>query len=501
MGQVEQSLRLSLLLPELALFALVLILTGTFVLRLKISHQLAGYLVMLGVLITGVLVVMTRLGSPDGNLLVNDAGSRFFKLLFLVATFLAVAMDMSFHKNVSKPSISKYSLLMLVLLAMMFLSMSASLLSIYLFLELCTISLIMLASHQFDSNLATKVPQKFLVISVLSSLLILFGFSFLYGLSGAADLIMMKLQIAVVHITQRQIGVIILLAIAAILSGLMLRGGMIPFNAWMHDLHKNLPIPTVALIATALVSAVLLAFAKIFINGLFAFYGPEMNPNDWGRLVAFVAFINIVFGTVQMLRQKDIMSMLFFSNIVQVGFILTGMISMNQHGLQSAGFYLFSVMFSLAGIYAVIGLVRQSTNSTNLGDFKGLSKSSMPLAILTTVYLMSLAGLPILAGFVAKFSVIDAALETAAVDKLYHWMYLLAGAGIVCAAIMLFKFVKFSIALFGRTEKSPLPIQFPAPLIAVFAITALATLFFGIFPDALLSLASQIPQAFGFIIE
>jgi len=480
---------------------LVMILTLSLVLRLKINHNWAGYLSLIGILLTGVLVVITNVGSADGDLFVNDAGAPVFKILFLWAAFLATAMDLSFHKKNSDLTIWRYPLVLLTLAAMLFLTMSGNLISLYLSLELCGLPLIVLASYQIGSNAAGPAAQKFFVMTLLSSLLILFGFSFLYGLSGAANLILMKLQIAVVHITQRQIGVIILLAIAAILSGLMLRGGWLPFESWVHDLHKNWPIPLVAFMAAAFVPAVLLAFAKIFINGLFAFYGPEMNPNDWGRLVAFVAFVNIVFGTVQMLRQKNIMSLLFFSNITQSGFILTGMISMNQHGLKSAGFYLFAFMFSVMGAYAVIGLVRQSTAAANLEDFKGLSKSSLPLAILMTVYLMSLAGLPLLAGFVAKYSVIDAALEMAGSDRLYYWMYLLAGAGIVSAALMFFKFAKFSAALFGRTERPALTLQFPPAIIAVFAFTALGTLFFGIYPDPLLTLAGRIPQAFGFIIE
>ncbi len=501
MNQTEPTLNLSLVMPELVLLALVLLFTGLAVFRLNLSHRAAGYLTILGFLITGVLVVITKLGNVDGDLFVNDAGSQFFKLLFLLAAFLTVAMDVSIGRNESKTSLSKYALLMLAVAAMMFLAMSSNLLSIYVCLELCSISLIMLAAHYSALPAAAKTVQKFFLITVLSSLLILFGFSFLYGLSGSANLVMMKLQIAVVHISKLQIGVITLLAVAAILSGLIVKAGLMPFHGWLHGLHQNLPPGLVAFMAVAFMAALLLAFAKIFINGLFAFYGPEMNPNDWGRLVALVAFINIVFGTVQMLRQKEIISMLFFSNMAQIGFILTGMISINQHGLQSAGFYLIAFLFSSIGCYAVIGLVRQSTAATNLEDFKGLSKSSLPLAMLMAVYLMSLAGLPLLAGFVAKYSVINAALEVVAVDRTYQWMYLPAGAGIVCAAMMIFKFAQVAMSLFKRTEKPMLPIHFPAPIIAVFAITALATLFLGIFPDTLLALAARIPAAFGFMME
>ncbi len=486
------------LLPEAVLFASTLLLAIIAAFRPNINQRAIGFAALAALLVTGVLAAITSFGSIDGTLFVNDPGAQFFKFIFLSAAFFSIGLIVSSSKENRPFSAVHLCLFLLSVLAMMFLSMSSNLLAIYVALELSAMPLIVMTMNYGNFD---RLAQKFLLVTMFSSLLILFGFSFLYGLSGAANLIMMKLQIAVVHITQRQIGVIILLTIAAILSGLLLKAGFIPFNSWMHRLHQNLPLPVVIFMAVAFTSAVLLAFAKIFINGLFAFHGPEMTPNDWGRLVAFIAFINIVFGTIQMLRQRDIVSLMFYSNITQAGFVLMGMISMVIHGLQSAGFFLISFMLSAAGIYTVVETVKRQTNSTNLDDFKGLSKSSFPLAMLLSIFLMSLAGLPLLAGFVAKFSVIEAALDMAGLDKLYHWMYLLAGAGIICTAVALVKLGKIVFSLFAQTEQLPIAIQIPLPLKIVLAVTALGTLLFGIYPDPLLLLAARIPQAFGFIIE
>jgi len=486
------------LLPEGALLVATFLLAGLAALRSGIDQKVIGYSALAALTVTGVLVGITGFGSIDGTLFVNEPCSQFFKFIFLAAAFFAIAQKFSYSNEKRPLAAAKILLLFLSVMAMMFLSMSSNLLSIFVSLELSAVPLIAMTMNYGNS---VKLSQKFLLITLFSSLLLLFGFSFLYGLSGATNLIMMKLQIAVVHITQRQIGVIILLAIASILSGLMLKAGFIPFNFWMHQIHKNLPLPMVGFVAVAFTSAVILAFAKIFINGLFAFHGPEMNPNDWGRLVAFIAFINIVFGTIQMMRQRDIVSLMFYANMAQMGFVLMGMISMVLHGLQSAGFYLISFLFSATGGYALIDMVRRQTNSTDFNDFKGLSKSSLPLAILFSIYLMSLAGFPLLAGFVAKFSVISAALEMAGLDKSYHWMYLLAGAGIICAALALIKLGKMVLSLFARTEQPPLAVQISPLLKIVLAVTAMGTILFGVFPDPLLALAARIPEAFGFIIE
>ncbi|HEX2897459.1 MAG TPA: proton-conducting transporter membrane subunit [candidate division Zixibacteria bacterium] len=501
MNPAEHFLKISMLYPELALLAVAVILICIELLRINISRVWTGYFVLFGILISGALVVMTSLGSVDAYHFINDSSSRFFKLLFLLAAFLTVTIDMSFSEQESNPGDSRYPLILMSTISLMFLSMASSLVSIFLTLELALIPLVILVTFISRSKELRKNRERLYVIMALSSLFILFGFSFLYGLSGAVGLLMMKLQIAVVHITQRQIGVIILLTIIAVLTGLLIKAGLIPFNSWMKEAHQNLPVSVTAFFSVAIVTGVMAAFAKIFINGLFAFHGPEMNPNDWGRLVGFIAFVNVLFGTIQFLRQNELMPMIHYSNIIQVGFILTGFTAMNELGLKSAGFYLAAFLFAMAGIYGVFGHLKQNLNVTTLEELKGLSKSSLLVASLLATYLMSLAGLPVLAGFVAKYSIIDAALEAAARDKTYHWMYLLAGAGVFSAIIVFFKFSKLSLSMFKKSENAANPLRIPFPLMLTFAITSAGLLFFGIFPDRLLKLAEQIPQAFGFMTE
>lgn len=501
MNPAEHFFKISILAPEMVQLAVVLILIVFEKFNFKISRPIIGYFVLAGILISGALVTVTALGSVDAYHFINDAASRFFKLLFLIAAFLTITIDMSFANPKNNSDGSRYPLILMSVVSLMFLSMAASLVSIFLALELAIIPLIIHVTLISSSGGLWKIPQRLYVVTALSSILILFGFSFLYGLSGSVGLLIMKLQIAVVHITHKQIGVVILLTIAAVLSGLMIKAGLIPFNSWMKEVHQNLPVSINVFFTIVIVSGVMVALAKVFINGLFAFHGPEMSPNDWGRLMGFAAFVNIVFGTVQLLRQKELLPMIHYSNIVQIGFILTGFTAMSELGMKSAGFYLAAFMFAMAGIYGVLELVKKNLNVTSLEELKGLTRSSLLISIILAGYLMSLAGLPLLAGFVAKYSIIDAALESAARDKTYHWMYLLAGAGVLSMIAILFKFSKLSISLFKKSENTPVPISIPFPLLLTFAITGAGLLFFGIFPDRLLRLAAQIPQAFGFITK
>jgi NADH-quinone oxidoreductase subunit N len=342
---------------------------------------------------------------------------------------------------------------------------------------------------------------KFTLVAVFSSLLILFGFSFLFGLSGALNLIVMKLQIAIIHITNQQIGMTVLLSIVSILVGVILRAGLIPFQGWALAFYKKLPLPLVGFISVGFVAAVIIFFSKVFINGLFAFYGPEMNPNDWGRLVGFTAFVNIVFGTLRLYRQRDFISLIFYSNLIQIGFILTGLVSMRPTGVQAAGFYLCSCLLATFGIYAVFISVKKAFGNTELESLTGLYKSSKTLALTLTTYLMSLAGLPLLSGFVAKYSIIESALERADSSRDYHWLFLLIGAALISTVFVFIRFLKISVSLYRTAETPPVSLKITMATKVLFAITLVATLYFGIIPDWLFTFVSGIPSAFGFIIE
>ncbi|MGH8015066.1 MAG: NADH-quinone oxidoreductase subunit N, partial [Candidatus Zixiibacteriota bacterium] len=498
---ITTPLKLSALIPEAILLTLVLLLLVAALFRLKIGGRLTGYLVMTALFVSGISISFTKPGIIGADLFLNEPGAQFFKYLFLSAAFLAVALSAVSSNDNSLKQLNSYTSILLALVGMMFLSMATSLLSLYVTLELSTLPLtaLLILSSQTDGR--SLLSLRFLIVTVFSSLLILFGFSFLYGLSGALNLIVMKLQIAIVHITNRQIGVIILLSIVAVLTGTMFRLGLIPFHNWARKFQESMPLPIVAFLATGFLAALLMFLAKFFIAGLFAFYGPEMNPNDWGRLLGFVAFVNLIFGSIQLFRQRDLVAVMFYTVITQASFVMMGFNTMRPTGLQAAAFCLSSIIISVIGVYAIIYLIRQSLDSTSLDSVKGLSKSSKLLAILLVIFLMSLAGLPMLSGFVGKFSVLEAALERAGADRTYHWMYLVVGAAMFNIIVSFVKYSRVSLSLF-QTVEHPLPsISIPAPLYLILGAALLVTITFGIYPDPLLSFASRIPEAFGFVVE
>ena len=501
MDLVTPSLKFLSLIPETILTATALLLALAAAVKLNLNMRITGLIVILSITITGIMVFFTEPGVVGGDSFLNDAASPLFKYVFLIAAVCTAAMFLAVPKASPTKSIISLSCLILSLVGMMFLSMSSSLLSLFVSLELCTLPLIFIFFLNTDDSDRIKTSHKFLLITSFSSLLILFGLSFLFGLSGALNFLLMKLQIAIVHLTNRQIGVTILLSIAAILTGLLFRSGLIPFQNWQRRLHHKLPLPIVAFLATAFLIAIVLFFSKLFINGLFAFHGPEMNPNDWGRLIGFVAFVNLLFGSIQLYRQNDLVDLMYYSNITQIGFILTGLLAMNPTGLRGAGFYIIAFVLATLGAYGVIYVISNSSKSTSLDSSKGLQKSSLLAAILLSIFLFSLAGLPLLAGFVAKFSVIEGALQRAATDKTYHWMYLVSGGAAVAALVTIIKFFKIVFSFFSTGEFPSLPFKIPFAVNMVLIALAVVIIAFGIFPDPILSFANRLPEAFGFTFE
>jgi len=493
-------IHLSLMLPELFLFVWALLIIAFDVVTKRKNEHVVGYLTLLGLLITGAILSVTGYGSGFGNMFFNDPMALFFKVIFLGSAFMAIASSFGLtHQKIVNHRGEFYALILFSTVGMMFLSSSNELLSLYIGLELTTIPLFILAAFFKDNKLSVEAGMKYFVIGAFSSALLLYGISFIYGLSGTTDLVQMKINLAITHLTFKDIGVIISLAILLILGGVGFKLALPPFHQWTPDVYEGAPTPIAAFLSVGSKAAGLVAFAKIFINGLFAFYGAEMAPNDWGRLVGVGAILAMIIGNVVAIRQTNIKRMLGYSSIAQVGYIMIGMVSMNELGLTSVGFYMFTYMFANMGAFAVVAFFEDKTGSCQIQSYQGLSKSSPFLATSLTLFLLSLAGIPPLAGFVAKYSVFAAAINMATSGVAYHWIYWLVGVGLLTSVFALFYYVNPVKQMFFSKNDSPYKISLSAPAFTVVLIGIIGVILFGLYPDPILQFASQISASFGFL--
>ncbi len=492
---------LALLLPEIFLLVWSFLLVAISLFVKSRTQQFSAIAALCGLLVSIVLVLLSDYGEIAGRVFINSSTALFFKL---ICAFVAVVSCLLMLTTTKAQVPERMSLIYPLLLAstggMMLLSMAENLISIFVSLEMATLPLLLMIIISLSKQ-DRPVAVKAMLTSIFSTVLILYGFSFLYGLSGSADLFQMKINIAIIHLTQRDIGVVILLCVLTLIAGFMMKMHLPPFHGWAKELYRKLPLPLLAFLATAYITVILMSFSKVFVNGLFAFYGPEQQPNDWGRLVSLVAAGAIVTGTIKIIQLKEIRSMLFYLVIVQAGFAMTSVVSMNQLGPQAIGFHLVAFSLAMIGAMSVLYSLEKSRNLLTISELSGLYSSSRPLALYLGLFFLSLGGLPLTAGFVARYVIFEAAFSMANTDFQYYWMFILAGLGVLCAAILFFYFVAIVFSMFKGSSQDTAAVRLSPVFLTVLTLTAAATLLFGVFPDSLLDFSLEISRSFGFIVE
>ena len=491
---------LRMMLPEIFLFLWALaVITFDLVTKRK-TGSAVGYLSLLGLLITGFILSLTGYGRGFTTMFFNDPMSLFFKIIFLGAAFMAIASSFGITKQKIVNHRGEYfGLILLSTVGMMFLSSSNELLSLYIGLELTTIPLFVLAAFFKDDKLSVEAGIKYFVVGAFSSALLLYGLSFLYGLSGTTDIVQMKINLAITHLTFKNIGLILSLAVVLLVAGIGFKLALPPFHQWAPDVYEGSPTPIAAFLSVGSKAAGLVAFAKIFLNGLSAFHGPEMAPNDWGKLVGLLACLALIIGNVLAIRQSNIKRMLAYSSIAHVGYIMIGMVAMNELGIASVGFYLFAYLFANMGAFGVVAIFEDKSGSCQITSYAGLSKTSPFLSISMTVFLLSLVGIPPLAGFLAKYYVFAAAIKVAGSDPAFSWMYWLVGIGLLTAVFSLYYYANVIKQMYFSAELSPYRISFSAPAMSVLLIGLIGVFLFGLYPEPILQFASKMSLVFGFV--
>ncbi|MFQ6008279.1 MAG: NADH-quinone oxidoreductase subunit N [Candidatus Zixiibacteriota bacterium] len=491
---------LRMMLPEIFLFLWALVVFTFDLVTKRKTESAVGYLSLTGLVITGFLLSDTGYGRGFSTMFFNDPLALFFKVIFLGAAFLAIASSFGITKDkIVNHRGEFFGLILFSTVGMMFLASSNELLSLYIGLELTTIPLFVLAAFFKDNKLSVEAGIKYFIVGAFSSALLLYGISFLYGLSGSTDLVQMKINIAITHLTFRNIGIILVISIILILAGIGFKLALPPFHQWVPDVYEGSPTPIAAFLSVGSKAAGIVAFAKIFVNGLSAFYGPEMAPNDWGKLTGLVSCLAMIVGNVLAIRQSNIKRMLAYSSIAQAGYIMIGMVAMNELGLASVGFYVFAYLFANMGAFGIVAMYEDKTGSCEIEGYRGLSRTSPLLAISLTIFLLSLAGIPPLAGFFAKYYVFAAAIKLATTIPGFGWMYWLVGIGLVTAVFSIYYYANVIKQMYFAAEPSLYRVNFSPPALSVIVIGLAGVLIFGLYPEPILQFASDFSTVVGLI--
>lgn len=491
---------LRMMLPEIFLFLWALVVFTFDLLSKRKTGSAVGYLSLAGLLVTGFILSITGYGRGFSNMFFNDPMALFFKIIFLGSAFLAIASSFGITKEkIVNHRGEFFGLILFSTVGMMFLASSNELLSLYIGLELTTIPLFVLAAFFKDNKLSVEAGLKYFVVGAFSSALLLYGISFLYGLSGTTDLVQMKINLAVTHLTFKNIGLILVLSVVLLVAGIGFKLALPPFHQWAPDVYEGSPTPIAAFLSVGSKAAGVVAFAKIFVNGLSAFHGPEMAPNDWGQLVGFLACLAMIVGNVLAIRQTNIKRMLAYSSIAQAGYIMIGMVAMNALGLASVGFYVFAYLFANMGAFGVVAIIEDKTGSCQIASYSGLARTSPLLSLSMAIFLLSLAGIPPLAGFLAKYYVFASAIKVAGINPTYSWMYWLVGVGLITSVFSLYYYANVIKNMYFAAEPSMYRVNTSVPAMSVIVIGLVGVFLFGLYPEPILQFASNIPLSFGLV--
>lgn len=505
MNTTAPTFDLNLMIPEIFLFLWAcLVFTYDLVTKRK-SGTAVAWLAMAGPVLTGVLTIVMfatgtyGYGKASGVMFQVDPIALFFKMVFLGAAFFAIGSSFGLIKDrIVNHRGEFFGLILLSTVGMLCLAASNELLSLYVGLELTTIPLFVLAAFYKDDRLSVEAGMKYLIIGALSSALLLYGISFLYGLSGTTDILQMKINLAVTQLKfEGDIGVILIVSVISLLAGLGFKLALPPFHQWAPDVYEGAPTPVAAFLSVGSKAAGLVAFAKIMVNGLYAFWDPVMRPNDWGVLTALLAAAAMIVGNVLAVRQTNMKRMLAYSSIAQAGYIMVGMVAMNEYGLSSVAFYIFAYMFANMGVFACVALIEDKTRSCEISTYAGLSRTSPFLAVSFTIFLLSLTGIPPLAGFLAKYYVFAAAIQLAGASDTYTFLYWLVGVGALTSVIALYYYANVIKQMYFAPQPASYEIKFTAPITIVLVAALCGVFIFGLFPEPVMQFARNIPIAYG----
>ncbi len=489
----------TMMLPEIFLFLWALVVFTFDLVTRRTSGKAVTWLAMAGPVVSGIALYFVGYGNGFGTMFFNDPMALFFKMIFLGAAFMAIGSSFGLmEKKILNHRGEFYGLILFSTVGMMFLASSHELLTLYIGLELTTIPLFVLAAFFKDDKLSVEAGIKYLIVGALSSALLLYGISFLYGLSGTTDIVLMKINLSTLHIARGDIGVVLVLAVLTMVAGIGFKLALPPFHQWAPDVYEGAPTPIASFLSVGSKAAGLVAFAKIFVNGMYAFWDPAFSPNDWGILVAVLACAAMIVGNTVALRQTNIKRMLAYSSIAQAGYIMTGMLAVNEIGLASVAFYAFTYLFANMGAFAIVTMFEDKTGSTRIASYAGLSKTSPFMSASLAVFLLSLAGIPPLAGFLAKYYVFAAAIKLAGASPSYYFLYWVVGVGLLTSVFALYYYAYVIKMMYFSAETSPYTLSLRNPIAVVIVVGLVGVFFFGLFPDSIMQFASKIPLALGF---
>lgn len=432
-----------------------------------------GYLVTIG--LAGILAVSfffygINETTLDGMYIIDDF-SIFFKQLFLIAGVLVTMAATLYVKKTGTNYGEFFIMMVFATLGMMLLSSAGDMITLYLALELMTISFYILTGYNKTESKSVEAGVKYLILGALSSGVLLFGLSLVYGMTGSTILseIAGKIQ------QFDSMPPALLVGLVFLVAGFGFKISAVPFQMWSPDVYEGAPTPVTAFLAVGSKAAAFAALIRVFLM-LF----PDFA--QWKLLFAVLAALTIVIGNVVAIPQTNIKRMLAYSSIAQAGYIMTGVLAASEAGVKGVAFYAMLYVFATMGAFTVAMNFSANTGSDEIKDYAGLAQRSPLLAAVLTVSLLSMAGIPPLAGFAGKFYLFSAIVQD------YLWLVII---GLLMSMASVYYYLNVAKVMYMNDPSDNSPIVVPAGAKAALLVTMIITVFLGVYPEPLSILANM----------
>jgi NADH-quinone oxidoreductase subunit N len=417
----------------------------------------------------GLSLMIDARGPLFDGAFVVDGLAVFLKQVFLLATLLAVVGGLARDDRPERRhGLEYHTLVLTALLGMMVLASARELVLVFVAFELMSIPLYVLAGFAKKDARAVEASLKFFLVGGLSTALLAYGLSFVYGTTGST-----RLDI----VTRAAAGgdPLLLLGLILVLGGIGFKIAAFPFHMWVPDTYEAAATPFVAWLSVAPKAAGFAVLLRVFIERAGA------PAAFWAEVAALLGALTIVAGNLMAIPQTDAKRLLAYSGIAHIGYMLLGVAALSPHGVAMLLFYLVAYLFSNMGAFMVVEAVGQSEGSSALRTFRGLAQRSPVLALVMLVFLLSLGGIPFVVGFWAKLYIFWAAAQAG----LYGLVLLAA----VLTVVALFYYLLVAKQMYIDAPARPNPIAVPPALALVLAVSAVAVVLLGLYPGPLLDSA------------
>jgi len=411
-----------------------------------------------------------------------------FKVMFLITAAVAIALSIKFLDVENEQRGEYYSLILFATTGMMLMASSVDILSIFVSFELAAVSVYVLVAYFKSDKKSNEGAMKYFLLGIFSSGIFLYGLSLLYGVTGETNL--EKIATALGD-QERATSFVTILAMIFIAVGLFFKVAAAPFHMWAPDAYEGAPTSVTAFMSVGSKAAAFAIFARIFIYGLPVLRGTtSVEQLGWVSLLAAISALTMTWGNIAAVTQSNAKRLMAYSSISHAGFLLLGLVAGNQTGYVGLIIYLFVYIFMNLGAWGcIIALRREQIPGDQVDDFNGLMQTNPTIAVLMTLFLISLAGIPPTAGFVGKYFLFAGLIETG-----NKWLTTLAVIAVVNAAISIYYYARFIKAMFMApvVERAPLAVS-PSMKTALLA-AAVMVIAVGVYPSPWVNLTRMAAQ-------